>query len=182
MWLLENFFCFVLFLFYLFFNWSLVDLQCCVNFCCTAKWFSYLYIYIYIYTYIYIYMYIYTFFFYILCPYRKYKVVYRFACVACIMFILYSADFSLSKKSGLLTAKFSHHKNSLVFWSRVLEKMYHHQYHLKCWFHRYSLKSKSKLHKFYLNHCGISFTGVAFFSSFTFSFIKLVIQVICAHF
>ena len=23
------------------FNWSIVDLQCCVNFYCTAKWFSY---------------------------------------------------------------------------------------------------------------------------------------------
>ena len=26
------------------FYWSLVDWQCCVNFCCTAKWFSYIYI------------------------------------------------------------------------------------------------------------------------------------------
>ena len=26
--------------------WSIVDLQYCVNFCCTAKWFSYIYIYI----------------------------------------------------------------------------------------------------------------------------------------
>ena len=31
---------------YLFFNWSIVDLQCCINFCCTAKWISFLYIYI----------------------------------------------------------------------------------------------------------------------------------------
>ena len=30
-----------------FFNWSVVDLQCCcVNFCCIAEWFSYTYIYI----------------------------------------------------------------------------------------------------------------------------------------
>ena len=33
-----------------FFNWSVVDLQCCANFCCTAKWFSYTYIYIYTHT------------------------------------------------------------------------------------------------------------------------------------
>ena len=32
---------------YIFFNWSIVDLQCCVSFRCTAKWFSYTYIYIY---------------------------------------------------------------------------------------------------------------------------------------
>ena len=35
----------------LFFNlvyWSIVDLQRCVNFCCTAKWFNYTYINIYI--------------------------------------------------------------------------------------------------------------------------------------
>ena len=28
------------------FFWSIVDLQCCVNFCYTAKWFNYTYIYI----------------------------------------------------------------------------------------------------------------------------------------
>ena len=30
-----------------FFYWSIVDLQSCVNFCCTAKWFSYIYVYIF---------------------------------------------------------------------------------------------------------------------------------------
>ena len=38
------------------FHWSRLDLQC-VNFCCTAKWFSYTYIYIYIYIHAYIYIY-----------------------------------------------------------------------------------------------------------------------------
>ena len=28
------------------FNWSIVDLQCCVSFGCPAKWFSYTYMYI----------------------------------------------------------------------------------------------------------------------------------------
>ena len=39
-----------------FFNWNIVDLQCCIGFRCTAQWFSYTYIYIY--------------FFQILFPYR----------------------------------------------------------------------------------------------------------------
>ena len=35
-------------LIFFFFNWGRVDLQCCVSFRCTAKWFQ-LYIYMYIY-------------------------------------------------------------------------------------------------------------------------------------
>ena len=31
--------------FYCFFNWSIVDLQCCVGFTCSAEWFSYTYTY-----------------------------------------------------------------------------------------------------------------------------------------
>ena len=30
---------------FFFFNWIVADLQCCVNFCCTAKWFRYTYVY-----------------------------------------------------------------------------------------------------------------------------------------
>ena len=40
----------------LFFNWSIVNLQCSVSFWCTAKSFSFTYIYIYVYIYIYIYI------------------------------------------------------------------------------------------------------------------------------
>ena len=50
---------FFVFVFNLFFYWSIVDLQCCVNFCYTEMWFSYIYICIYICIYVYIYIYIY---------------------------------------------------------------------------------------------------------------------------
>ena len=55
---------FIRFLF-LFFYWNIVDLQCCVGFRYTAKWFSFIYIYIYIYIFRYIYI-----LFQILFPYR----------------------------------------------------------------------------------------------------------------
>ena len=41
----EEFSCFFSFPLASFSNRSRVDLQCCVSFCCTAKWFSYTYIY-----------------------------------------------------------------------------------------------------------------------------------------
>ena len=45
-WVWHFFFCILLAIcFFFFFYWSIVDLQCCVNFCCRAKWFSYTYIY-----------------------------------------------------------------------------------------------------------------------------------------
>ena len=43
----------VLLMFFFFFNWSMVHLQCCVNFCCTGMWFSspcmYICMYIFVY-------------------------------------------------------------------------------------------------------------------------------------
>ena len=41
-----EFFTYIFFL--SFFYWSIVDLQCCVSFRCTKKWFSYIHMYIYI--------------------------------------------------------------------------------------------------------------------------------------
>ena len=37
---------------FIFFNWCIVDLQCCANFFCIAEWFSYIYTYIYVSIYI----------------------------------------------------------------------------------------------------------------------------------
>ena len=34
-----------------FFHWSIINLQCCVSFWCTANWFNYTYIQLYMYTY-----------------------------------------------------------------------------------------------------------------------------------
>ena len=56
LWQKTFFFCSVLLLKLIYFYRSIINLQCCVNFRCTAKWFSYTYIYIY--------------FFQILFPYR----------------------------------------------------------------------------------------------------------------
>ena len=43
--LLGPIFCLLCLCSFFFFNWCIVDLQCYVNFCCTAKWFSYTYTY-----------------------------------------------------------------------------------------------------------------------------------------
>ena len=57
----------IFFYFNLFLNWSIVDSQCCDNFCSAAYWLSYMYKYIYIYmcmcvcVYIYIYSFSYSF-------------------------------------------------------------------------------------------------------------------------
>ena len=40
-----------LFYFINLFYWTIVDLQCCVHLCCTAKWLRYTYTYVYIYVY-----------------------------------------------------------------------------------------------------------------------------------
>ena len=54
----------------LFKNWSIVDLQCCVNFCCIASWLSYIYIYMLIHIYVtQFYIYIYTYIYMSLCIY-----------------------------------------------------------------------------------------------------------------
>jgi len=45
----------------LFFNWSITELPCCVNFCCTADSYIYMNVYIYIYI-LYLCVYIYIFF------------------------------------------------------------------------------------------------------------------------
>ena len=60
--LLMNLGFWVLFVFFLnLFYWSIVDLQCCINFYWTAKWFRYTYLSIYIYRYIYTYSFSYSF-------------------------------------------------------------------------------------------------------------------------
>ena len=45
-----------------FLNWSIVDLQCCVSFRCTAQWFSFIYICVYVCIYIYICIFFFRFF------------------------------------------------------------------------------------------------------------------------
>ena len=46
-----HFFLFVFFFQFWFFNWHIVDIQCCITFCCTAKWFNHTYIYAFFFIY-----------------------------------------------------------------------------------------------------------------------------------
>ena len=88
-WLWDCYFLFLSFyqlptmLIFFFFNWSIVDLQCFINFCCTAKWFRYIYIYESVYIlyhsklYICVYTHIHSFLFIFLGLYSRYMEVPR---------------------------------------------------------------------------------------------------------